>query len=73
VFDGGIRSGLDVLKALGLGAGACLLGRAYLYGLAAYGERGVCAALQLIAEELDFGMAMTGVRDVRALPARLLD
>jgi L-lactate dehydrogenase (cytochrome) len=73
LFDGGVRSGLDVLKALGLGAKACLLGRAYLYGLAAYGERGVCAALQLIAEELDFGMAMTGVSDVRALPARLLD
>jgi L-lactate dehydrogenase (cytochrome) len=73
LFDGGVRSGLDVLKALGLSAGACLLGRAYLYGLAAYGERGVCAALQLIAEELDFGMAMTGASDVRALPVRLLD
>jgi L-lactate dehydrogenase (cytochrome) len=71
-FDGGIRSGLDVLRALGLGAKACFLGRAYLYGLAAYGELGVSAALQLISEELDFAMGMTGIRDIRALPQRLL-
>jgi L-lactate dehydrogenase (cytochrome) len=48
LFDSGIRDGLDVLKALGLGARACLLGRAYLYGLAAYGERGVSANAPLI-------------------------
>ena len=40
VEDGGVRSGLDVLKALGLGAKACLIGRAYAYGLAAYGQAG---------------------------------
>ncbi|XSG81301.1 MAG: alpha-hydroxy acid oxidase [Methyloligella sp. ZOD6] len=71
-FDGGIRTGLDVLKALGLGAQGCFIGRAYLYGLAAYGERGVRTALQLLAEELDVGMALTGTRDVNALPEGLV-
>jgi L-lactate dehydrogenase (cytochrome) len=68
LFDSGIRSGLDVLKALGLGAGACLLGRAYLYGLAAYGEKGVTAVLQLIEQELDAAMALTGVDDAARVP-----
>jgi len=71
-FDGGIRTGLDVLKALGLGAQGCFVGRAYLYGLAAYGQPGVRTALQLLSEELDVGMALTGVRDVNALPADLV-
>lgn len=71
-FDGGIRTGLDVLKALGLGAQGCFVGRAYLYGLAAYGERGVRTALQLLADELDVGMALTGTRDVNALPDGLV-
>ncbi|MDO8875523.1 MAG: alpha-hydroxy acid oxidase [Pseudolabrys sp.] len=64
LFDGGIRSGLDVLKALALGAHGCLIGRAYLYGLAAMGEAGVAKALSLIADELRIGMSLTGVRDV---------
>jgi L-lactate dehydrogenase (cytochrome) len=72
VFDGGIRSGLDVLKALGLGAKGCLIGRAYLYGLAADGEAGVTAALRLMAQELDEGMALTGAADVNALPQDLV-
>ncbi len=71
-FDGGIRTGLDVLKALGMGAQGCFIGRAYLYGLAAYGQEGVRTALQLLADELDVGMALTGVRDVNALPADLI-
>ena len=68
LFDSGVRSGLDVLKALGLGARACLLGRATLYGLAAYGEKGVTAVLKLIQQELDAGMLLTGVDDVTRLP-----
>ena len=43
--DSGVRSGLDVLKFLGLGARACFIGRAYLYGLGAYGQAGVTKAL----------------------------
>jgi L-lactate dehydrogenase (cytochrome) len=68
LFDSGVRSGLDVLKALGLGARGCFLGRAYLYGLAAYGQAGVAAALELMAQELHAGMSLAGVEDVTALP-----
>jgi L-lactate dehydrogenase (cytochrome) len=64
LFDGGVRSGQDVLKALALGAHGCLIGRAYLYGLAAMGEAGVAKAISLIAEELRVSMSLTGVRDV---------
>ena len=71
-LDSGVRSGLDVLKALGRGADGCLLGRAYIYGLAPYGERGVAAALQLIAQELDEAMTLTGTADVNALPENLV-
>jgi L-lactate dehydrogenase (cytochrome) len=72
LIDSGVSSGLDVLKALGLGAKACLIGRAYLYGLAAYGEAGVTTVLQLMAQELDAAMALTGVDDVHALPEGLV-
>jgi L-lactate dehydrogenase (cytochrome) len=68
LFDSGIRSGLDVLKALSLGARACFIGRAYLYGLGADGEAGVRKALVLISEQLDTGMALTGITDVKAVP-----
>jgi L-lactate dehydrogenase (cytochrome) len=61
-----------VLKVLGLGARACLIGRAYLYGLAAYGEAGVAAALQLIEQELDAAMALTGIDDVTKITPGLL-
>jgi len=68
LLDSGIRSGLDLLKALGLGARGCFIGRAYLYGLGAWGEAGVHKALSLISEELDAGMALTGVTDVKMVP-----
>jgi len=72
LFDGGIRSGQDVLKALALGAHGCLIGRAYLYGLAAMGEAGVTTALNLIAEELRVSMSLTGVRDVNDVTRDIL-
>ncbi len=68
LFDSGVRSGLDVLKALGLGARACFVGRAYLYGLGAGGEEGVRKALTIVSEELDTGMALTGQTDVKSIP-----
>jgi L-lactate dehydrogenase (cytochrome) len=67
LFDSGIRSGQDVLKALARGARGCLIGRAFLYGLAAGGEAGVRRALEMIRAELEVSMALTGTRDVRSV------
>jgi L-lactate dehydrogenase (cytochrome) len=64
LFDGGIRTGQDVLRALALGARGCLLGRAHLYGLAAMGEAGVTLALEIIRRELEVSMALCGLREV---------
>ncbi|WP_322998841.1 alpha-hydroxy acid oxidase [Castellaniella sp.] len=60
LMDGGIRSGQDVLRALALGAHGVLIGRAFLYALAAAGEAGVRRGLELIANELDVSMAFCG-------------
>jgi L-lactate dehydrogenase (cytochrome) len=72
LFDGGVRSGQDVLKALALGARGCLIGRAYLYGLAAMGEAGVAKALSLIADELRISMSLTGVREIAEVSRDIL-
>ena len=64
-FDGGIRSGQDVLRALALGARGTLIGRAFAYGLGAMGEAGVTRALEVIEKELDVTLALCGLRDVR--------
>ncbi|MCG5502147.1 alpha-hydroxy acid oxidase [Ectothiorhodospira lacustris] len=66
-FDGGIRSGQDVLKALALGARGTYIGRAYNYGLGAMGEQGVTRALEIIHKELDITMALCGETDVARL------
>jgi L-lactate dehydrogenase (cytochrome) len=60
LFDGGIRSGADVLRALALGARACLIGRAYIYGLGAGGQAGVSKAIDILEKELSVAMALTG-------------
>jgi L-lactate dehydrogenase (cytochrome) len=70
--DSGIRSGLDVLKFLGLGARACFIGRAYLYGLGAYGQAGVAKALDILKDELSIAMALTGVTDVAKVPRDII-
>ena len=61
-FDGGIRSGQDVLKAICLGAKSTYIGRAYIYGLGAKGEAGVTEALNILSTELDTTMALCGER-----------
>lgn len=70
--DGGVRSGLDVLKFLGLGARACFIGRAYLYGLGAYGEAGVTKVLEILKDELDVAMALTSVTDASKVPREII-
>ena len=64
-FDGGIRSGQDVLKALCLGAKGTYIGRPFLYGLGAMGKEGVTLALEIIRKELDITMALCGKRDIK--------
>ena len=64
LMDGGVRTGLDVLKALSLGARAVLLGRAWAYALASGGQAGVLTMLQRMKSELQVAMALTGLSDV---------
>ncbi|CAN5698530.1 alpha-hydroxy acid oxidase [soil metagenome] len=64
-FDGGIRTGQDILKASALGAKGSLVGRAFLYGLGAMGEAGVTKMLDILQKELDVSMALTGTKDIR--------
>jgi len=64
-FDGGIRSGQSLLKALALGAKAALIGRSFVYGLGAMGEAGVTRALEVMQKELDVTMALTGIRTIK--------
>jgi L-lactate dehydrogenase (cytochrome) len=64
LFDGGIRTGADLLRALGLGARACLIGRAYIYGLGAGGKPGVARAIEILKNELSIAMALTGTNKI---------
>ena len=72
LMDGGICGGQDVLKALALGANGCLVGRSFLYGLAARGESGVALALQIIRSELEISMALCGESDVQRVATHIL-
>ena len=64
-LDGGIRSGQDVLKAIAMGAKGTYIGRPYIYGLGAYGEKGVKLALGLMQNELDISMALCGYKNIK--------
>jgi L-lactate dehydrogenase (cytochrome) len=67
ILDGGIRRGTDAAKAIALGARACMIGRPYLYGLAAAGQAGVADAIRILGSELRRAMALTGCRRVADL------
>ncbi|QKT13499.1 alpha-hydroxy acid oxidase [Rhodococcus sp. W8901] len=67
LLDGGIRRGTDVLKALALGADAVLIGRPCLYGMAVAGDRGVEHVLTILKSEIERGLTLLGVRDIRDL------
>jgi L-lactate dehydrogenase (cytochrome) len=64
LFDGGIRSGQDIMRAVALGARACLSGRAFIYGLGAGGQAGVARAIEIMRNELSTTMALTGVTGI---------
>lgn len=67
LIDGGFRRGTDVFKALALGANAVCIGRPYCWGLGAFGEDGVAAALRLIDEEVTSAMRQTGVTSIAGI------
>ncbi len=67
LMDGGIRRGSDVVKAMALGASACIVGRAGLYGLAAGGQAGVARAIGMLQQEIDITLALLGVPDIAAV------
>jgi L-lactate dehydrogenase (cytochrome) len=72
MLDGGIRSGQDVMRALAFGAKSCMIGRAYIYGLGAGGQRGVERAIELIAKELEVTMGLCGVGKIQDINKSVL-
>jgi L-lactate dehydrogenase (cytochrome) len=72
LFDGGIRSGQDIAKALALGARAGLIGKSFLFALAAGGEAGVTRALKILRDELKVTLALTGTSQVAAVGPHIL-
>lgn len=72
LFDGGIRTGQDLMRALALGAKGALIGRAFVYGLGANGQEGVKTAIECIRKELDMSMALCGVNKISEIDQRVL-
>jgi L-lactate dehydrogenase (cytochrome) len=72
MFDGGIRSGQDVMRALAFGAKSCMIGRAYAYGLGAGGQAGVTKALDIIRNELNTTMGLCGVNTIAEIDEKVI-
>jgi L-lactate dehydrogenase (cytochrome) len=72
LFDGGIRSGQDLFRALARGAKSCMIGRSYIYGLGAGGEAGVAKALDIIARELSVTMGLCGVNSIAEIGPQVI-
>ena len=72
LFDGGIRSGSDLMRALALGARACLIGRAYVWGLGAMGQAGVAKAIDILRNELSVTMALCGVNKLSEIGPQVI-
>jgi L-lactate dehydrogenase (cytochrome) len=72
LFDGGIRSGQDVMRALALGAKSCMIGRAFAYGLGAAGEAGVAKAIDILRNELNTTMGLCGVNTIAEIGEHVL-
>jgi L-lactate dehydrogenase (cytochrome) len=72
MFDGGIRTGQDVMRALALGAKSCMIGRAFAHGLGAGGEAGVAKAIDIIRNELSVTMGLCGVNTIAEIDGHVL-
>ena len=72
MFDGGVRSGQDIAKALALGARGALIGKAFLYALSAAGEAGVTKAIEIMRNELRVTLALTGTSTIDAVGRHIL-
>ena len=72
LFDGGVRRGTDVIKAIALGAKAVLIGRPYLYGIATDGQRGASAILEIFRSEIERSLTLMGVGSIGELEPSLL-
>ena len=72
MFDGGIRSGQDIAKALALGARGALIGKAFLYALSAAGEAGVTKAIEIMRNELRVTLALTGTSSIEGVGRQIL-
>jgi 4-hydroxymandelate oxidase len=73
ILDGGVRRGVDIFKALALGAKAVMIGRPYLYGLAVGGSDGVCRVIEILRTELEMTMALAGCRCLTEIKKDRLD
>ena len=72
MFDGGIRTGMDIMRALALGAKSCMIGRAYAYGLGAGGQAGVAKALDILGKERTTTMGLCGVNTIAEIDDKVL-
>ncbi len=72
LFDGGVMSGQDILKAVAYGARGCLMGKAFLYALAAGGQAGVALGIEIMRRELSISMALAGATDIQKVDRSLL-
>ncbi len=72
ILDGGIRRGSDIVKAMALGASACMLGRPWLYGLAAAGQTGVERSIDILTQEIDLTMGLLGIKSLKELSPQCL-
>jgi L-lactate dehydrogenase (cytochrome) len=72
MFDSGVRTGADIMRALALGARSCIVGRSYIYGLGAGGQAGVAHAIEILRKEFDVTMALCGVKSTAEINREVL-